>query len=140
MQSPAYYKFLALVLAVLLALGGAYAAKIIHDAQLEVNRFRQQEEDLQKQTDAKLVELQKYQEFFMRLKDDPAFLEYVARQRLADYAKPEEIIFRWDVDPLTGATPVGNLDGSKALQLSPPGTTARPNSASGSSSPSQKPR
>ncbi len=98
MKSGTFYKFLSGVLAVLLALGGAYAAKLIHDAQLQVDLFRQKQDAAQTQLDAQKLELQKAQEFLQRLQHDPGFLDYIARERLV-YARPDELIYRFDVDP-----------------------------------------
>ncbi len=66
------------------------------------------------------------------MQQDPAFLEYVARVRLVDYAKPEELIYRWDVDALTGATPGSGADGARPPQFAPPTPISHPFSAIGS--------
>jgi len=50
------------------------------------------------------------------------------------------LIYRFDVDPLTGAAPADNQDGAKPLQISAPGATARPKSASSTGSSQQKSR
>ena len=109
MNSSLLYKLLAGVLAILLVLGGAYAGKTIHDTQLEVDRFRNDEEKVQSQLAEVKLKLDKNQEFLQRLETDPDFADRVARQNLKNYAKPGELIYRFDVDPLTGA-PTGNLD------------------------------
>jgi cell division protein FtsB len=120
MKSGTFYKFLSVVLAVLLALGGAYAAKMIRDAQLEVDGVRQKQDEVQTQLDDQRVKLQKAQEFLQRLQNDPAFLEYIARVRLAPVARPDELIYRFDVDPLTGAGAAGNLDSARPPSLTSP--------------------
>jgi cell division protein FtsB len=126
MKSGMFYKFLSGVLAVLLALGGAYAAKLIHDAQLQVDLFRQKQAAAQTQLNAQKLELQKAQEFLQRLQNDPGFLDYIARERLV-YARPDELIYRFDVDPLTGAGAAGNLDSARPpLLASPPPAGATP--------------
>ncbi len=115
-----FYKFISAVLAILLALGGAYAAKIIHDAKLERDTFHAQKDAAQDQLDETRTKLEKYQEVFQRLQNDPEFLDHVARARL-DYARPDELIFRFDVDPVTGGA-AGALDTSRAA----PNTPLRP--------------
>jgi cell division protein FtsB len=126
MKSGTFYKLLSVVLAVLLALGGAYAAKMVHDAQLEVDIFRQKQDEVQAQLTEQKNQLQKTQEFLQRLQNDPGFLDYIARERLG-YARPDELIYRFDVDPLTGAASVGNLDSARPPLLAPPpSTTAKP--------------
>jgi len=119
MKSGTYYKLLSAVLAVLLALGGAYAAKMVHDAQHEVDIFRQKQDDVQAQLTEQKDQLQKTQEFLQRLQNDPGFLDYIARERLG-YARPDELIYRFDVDPLTAAAAAGNLDTSHPPLLAPP--------------------
>jgi cell division protein FtsB len=130
MKSGTFYKFLSVVLAILLALGGAYAAKIIHDAQTEVDTFRQKEDDAQAQLADQKQKLQTAQEFLQRLQNDPSYLDYIARERLG-YARPDELIYRFDVDPLTGAGAQGNLDSARPPLLAPP--PADPNPARGRS-------
>lgn len=102
----------------LLALGGAYAAKLIHDAQLEVDNFRQKEAAAQSQVDALHVQLGKYQEILHRLQTDPDFLDRMARAHL-DYARPDELIFRFNVDPVTGAASVSDVDGTRSALNAP---------------------
>lgn len=125
MRSAAFYKFISGVLAILLALGGAYAAKIIHDAKLERDSFRTQKEAAQGELDDARGKLEKYQEVFQRLQNDPEFLDHVARARL-DYARPDELIFRFNVDPLTGAAPTGNLDTARPAPNTPLLPLSRP--------------
>lgn len=121
MKSEAFYKFISGALAILLAIGGAYAAKIIHDAKLERDSFLQQKEIAQGELDTTRSKLEKYQEFFQRLQSDPDFLDHVARTR-GDYARTDELIFRFNVDPVTGAAPAGNLDSART----PPNTSLLP--------------
>jgi cell division protein FtsB len=123
MKSGMLYKFLSVVLAVLLALGGAYAWKQIHDARIEVAIFRDRQDEVQAQLTEQKAQLQKTQEFLQRLQNDPAFLDYIARERLG-YARPDETIYRFDVDPLTGAASAGKLDSSTTPLLAPPPSTA----------------
>jgi len=112
MKSATFYKFISALLAVLLALGGAYAAKTIHDARLEVDHFRQQQTAEQGQLDKMRADLEKSQEIYQRLQNDQDFLDRIVRARL-DYARSDELIFRFNVDPLTGASPLGNIDNSR---------------------------
>jgi cell division protein FtsB len=124
MKSSLFYKLLVGVLAILLVLGGAYAGKTIHDTQLQVDHFRNEEDKVKTQLDDVKKQLDKNQEWLQRMETDPVFLEYVARQRL-DYAKPGELIYRFDVDPLTGA-PAGNLDGAHPPANTPSLGTGQP--------------
>jgi cell division protein FtsB len=117
MKSALFYKFLVVVLAILLVLGGVYAGKTIHETQLEVDHFRNDEEKVKGQLDDLKVKLDKNQEFLQRLETDPSFLEYVARERL-NYAKPDEFVYRFDPDPLTSA-PIGNLDSAHPAATAP---------------------
>lgn len=119
MKSTLFYKFLVVVLAIMLVLGGVYAGKTIHETQLEVDHFRNEEEKVKTQVDELKVNLDKDQEYLQRMETDPAFLEYVARERLKNYAKPDEFVYRFDPDPLTSA-PAGNLDSA------PPPANAHP--------------
>jgi len=129
MKSSVFYKLLIVVLAILLVLGGAYAGKTIHDTQLQVEHFRNDEKKIKDQLDDVNSQLAKYQEFLQRMETDPSFLDWVARERL-NYAKPDELIFRFDVDPLTGAS-TGNLDNARLPANAP---------ATGSSQPATSPR
>jgi cell division protein FtsB len=117
MKSTLIYKLLIAALAILLVLGAAYAGKTIHETQLQVDRFRTDEEKVKSQLDDLKLKLDKNQEFLQRLQTDPAFLEHVARERL-NYAKPDELVFRFDVDPLTSA-PATNLDNAHAPANAP---------------------
>jgi cell division protein FtsB len=125
MRSAAFYKFISGVLAILLALGGAYAAKIIHDAKLERDSFKLQKDAAQNQLDETRGKLEKYQEVFQRLQNDPEFLDHVARARL-DYARPDELIFRFNVDPVTGSAATGNLDSTRSAANTPLLPLSRP--------------
>jgi len=129
MKSGTFYKLFSVVLAALLALGGAYAWKVMHDARIEVRIFRDKQEEVQAQLTEQKAQLQKTQEFLQRLQNDPAFLDYIARERLG-YARPDETIYRFDVDPLTGTAAAGKLDSSQLpLLASPPGATTKPGPA-----------
>lgn len=119
MKAPLFYQLLAGVLAILLALGASFAGVMIHNAQLEVEHFRKQDEDAKKQLDATKLQLDKYQNFLQRLETDPDFLDRVARGKLKDYAKQDDIVFRFDVDPLTGAPSSGNLDATHTPATTP---------------------
>ncbi len=132
MKSTLFYKFLAAVLAILLVLGGIYAGKTIHETQLEVEHFRNEEDTVKSQVDDLTSKLNKNQEFLQRLESDPSFLELVAREHL-NYAKPDEFVYRFDPDPLTSA-PAGNLDNAHqppapapSLGIGPPAASPRHN-------------
>jgi hypothetical protein len=107
---------------------------MIHDAQLEVDGFRQKQDEVQTQLDAQKVQLQKAQEFLQRLQNDPDFLEYIARVRLGTVARPDELIYRFDVDPLTGGGAAGNLDSARPPLLTSPPPTG-PNASPGRRNP-----
>ena len=112
MKSTLIYKLLITVLAIVLVLGGAYAGKTIHETQLQVDRFRTDEEKVKSQLDALKLKLDKNEEFLQKLETDPVFLEHFAREKLVNYAKPDEFIYRFDPDPLTSA-PANNLDNTQ---------------------------
>jgi cell division protein FtsB len=124
MKSAVFYKFLSVVLALLLALGSAYAAKLIHDAQFDVDKFQKSQDDAQAELASQTLELNKQKEFLARLQNDPDFLERIARERLI-YAKPDETIYRFDVDPLTGASDQANLDSLSSRYAAPPASSSR---------------
>ncbi|HTB62501.1 MAG TPA: septum formation initiator family protein [Opitutales bacterium] len=124
MKSPVFYKILSAVLALLLVLGSAYAAKLIHDAQFDVENFQQKQDAAQTELTAQTLELNKQKEFLRRMDTDPEFLEHVVRERLI-YAKPEETIYRLDVDPLTGSSPGSNLEMLPQQLSKPPTGTSR---------------
>ena len=128
MRSASAYKFISGALALVLALGGAYAAKKIHDTQLEVNTFREEQVAAQGQLDTLRGKLQSVQDVLQKLETDPDFADRLARARL-DYARPDEYVFRFDVDPVTGTPATTDTDnGSSALNapLLPFGQTPAP--------------
>ena len=77
------------------------------------------------------LQLAQREEFLDRLENDPAFLDREVRQRLG-YAKPDEMIYRFDVDPLTstpipGYSPVPDTPPKTSTSKSaPPKTTTPP--------------
>jgi cell division protein FtsB len=125
MNSTLFYKFLVVVLAVLLVLGGVYAGKTIHEMQIEVARSRNEEEKVESQVDDLKTKLDQDHEFLQLYETDPDFVERVARERLKNYAKPNEFVYRFDPDPLTSA-PVGNLDSSPPPANAPFLGTSKP--------------
>lgn len=104
MKSIAFYKFLVAGLAVMLVLTGVLSALLILQARRELDHYNREESDLHSQLKDLQVQLAQREEFLDRLENDPAFLEREVRQRLG-YAKPDEMIYRFDVDPLT-STPI----------------------------------
>jgi cell division protein FtsB len=103
-KSIAFYKFLVAGLAVMLVLTGVLSALLILQARRELDHYNREESDLHSQLKDLQVQLAQREEFLDRLENDPAFLEREVRQRLG-YAKPDEMIYRFDVDPLT-STPI----------------------------------
>jgi cell division protein DivIC len=99
-KSIAFYKLLVGGLAVLLALTGVLSAALILQARRELLHYNQKEQGLRDQLKDLQLQLQQRQESLERLENDPAFLEREVRQRLG-YSKPDELIYRFDVDPLT---------------------------------------
>jgi cell division protein FtsB len=91
-------------LAVMLVLTGVLSALLILQARRELDHYNREESDLHSQLKDLQVQLAQREEFLDRLENDPAFLEREVRQRLG-YAKPDEMIYRFDVDPLT-STPI----------------------------------
>jgi cell division protein FtsB len=125
-KSVAFYKLLVAGLAGLLVLVGVLSAALVLQANRELEHFRRDELDLRAQLNQVQLQLDQRQEYLQRLFNDPDFLEREVRQRLG-YAKPDELIYRYDVDPLTanpmpGASPA---DGPNAT------TSKRNHSASG---------
>jgi cell division protein DivIC len=118
MKSPVFYKLLVGVLIVLLAAVGVLTGYLLHNAQLEEEHFRKQEDDLRQQLADVTVKLQKNEEFLQRLQSDPDFADRLARLRLG-YAKPDELIFRFDVDPVTGAPLNTNTDALRTPVFDP---------------------
>ncbi len=112
MKSAAFYKFVSGVLALLLAAGGAYAAKIIHDARLEADHFREQQTAVQAQLDTMRGQLDQFQEILQKLETDPEFLDHLVRARL-NYARPDEKVFRFNVDTANGEGTSGNVDSTR---------------------------
>jgi cell division protein FtsB len=103
-KSIAFYKFLVAGLAVMLVLTGVLSALLILQARRELDHYNREENDLHGQLKDLQVQLAQREEFLDRLENDPAFLEREVRQRLG-YSKPDEMIYRFDVDPLT-STPI----------------------------------
>jgi len=103
-KSIAFYKFLVGGLALMLALTGVLSALLILQARRELDHYNREESDLRGQLKDLQLQLAQREEFLDRLENDPAFLDREVRQRLG-YAKPDEMIYRFDVDPLT-STPI----------------------------------
>jgi cell division protein FtsB len=119
MKSPAFYKILAGVLALVLVAVGALLAVLISQTSREEDHFRKSEQDLSSQLAVVQSKLDKNEAFLNALENDPDFLDHLARQRLG-YSRPDELILRFDVDPLTGApTRIDN----EVPQLPTPGPT-----------------
>jgi len=120
-KSLAFYKFLVAALSVLLALVGVLSAFLFLQAKRELDHFKNREGELHQQLANLQVQLEAREEFLQRLQSDPDFLDRVVRQRLG-YARPDELIFRFDVDRKTATLP-----GTKpAVDPAPPAKPAPP--------------
>ena len=117
MKSPLFYKALIIALAILLALVGVVSAALIFRTRNDLSHFRREDQDLRERLAAVTLKLQQSQNILDRLQNDPVFLERIARSRLG-LAKPDELIFRFDVDPLTSAPP-GGSDSNSSAQWTP---------------------
>ncbi|MGA2051991.1 MAG: septum formation initiator family protein [Opitutales bacterium] len=100
MKSIAFYKILVGGLAVLLVLTAMLSATLILQARRELDYLRREEQGVRDQLKQVQLQLDQRQEALDRLENDPAYLEREVRERLG-YAKPNELIYRFDVDPLT---------------------------------------
>ena len=118
MKSIAFYKFLVVGLAVMLVLTGVLSALLILQARRELDHYNREEGDLRSQLKDLQVQLAQREEFLDRLENDPAFLEREVRQRLG-YSKPDEMIYRFDVDPLTSTPIPGYSPASNSPPKSP---------------------
>jgi cell division protein FtsB len=129
-KSIAFYKLLVGGLVVLLALTAVLSATVILQARRELVNLRREEQVVRDQLKQVQLQLDQRQETLDRLENDPAFLEREVRQRLG-YAKPNELIYRFDVDPLT-ANPLPGYSPA-------PDTPASTKSSTAKTSPSNKP-
>jgi cell division protein FtsB len=103
-KSLAFYKILVAALSVLLVLVGVLSVFLFLQAKRELDHFKNREGELRQQLANLQVQLESREEFLQRLQNDPDFLDRVVRQRLG-YARPDELIFRFDVDQKTATLP-----------------------------------
>ncbi len=126
MKSVAFYRFLIVGLVVLLVLTGVLSAALIFQAQRELAHFRHTEDTLRAQLKELQLRLAQREEYLNRLENDPAFLDREVRQRLG-YVKPDEMIYRFDVDPLTANPLPGYAPaGTTPPNSKPPGIAPKP--------------
>ncbi len=114
----------------MLVLTGVLSALLILQARRELDHFSREERDLRTQLKDLQLQLAQREEFLDRLENDPAFLDREVRQRLG-YAKPDEMIYRFDVDPLTstpipGYSPVPDTPPKTSTSKSAPPKTSPP--------------
>jgi len=109
MKSPTFYKIMAGALALVLVAVGALLAVLISQTSREEEHFRKTEEDLSSQLAVVNGKLEKNEAFLNALENDPDFLDHLARLRLG-YARPDELILRFNGDALVGAPQSFNND------------------------------
>lgn len=88
-------RLIILLYCVLLIGGGIWAGAVLLDARAEYDQLRQVQAASEAKLAAAEARLREQERILERLRKDPAFVEKVIRKELG-YAKPGEVIFRFD--------------------------------------------